>query len=116
MSRAFDEVEVRFAFGGLRCSLKCGRASGAPRSGARPGGGEGPVKAGPSGPPVRGSLEGPGQLAPTTMGLRLRTAPLSALGLVDTAVTSPLAPRTGHGRPWGSAARHSFAPAWGMVC
>jgi hypothetical protein len=44
------------------------------------------------------------------MGSGRRTAFVFALGLVDTAVTSPLAPRTGRGRPWGSAAGHSFVP------
>jgi hypothetical protein len=62
-------------------------------------------------PARRGSLDGPGRkLSPATMGMEPRPGFLVASLWVDTAVTSPLAPRAGRDRPWGSAAGHSFVP------
>jgi hypothetical protein len=79
-----------------------------PKSGREVGGA---VKAGPSGLPGGEALTAPGAgCRQPQWGMEPGQGFLVASLWVDTAVTSPLAPRAGRGRPWGSAAGHSFVP------
>ena len=110
MSIVFDEVEGRF-FGAAASEVwvrarALGTLAGMRGRVGRRGGQGRAVR-----PGRRGSLDGPGRkLSPATMGMEPRQGFLVASLWVDTAVTSPLAPRAGRGRPWGSAAGHSFVP------
>jgi hypothetical protein len=102
-----------------RSRSECGRACWATSVGTR-----GRVVRGRGGqgravrPARRESLEGPRSVGANHNGSGAPNGVLGRvpLGLVDTAVTSPLAPRTGRGRPWGSAAGHSFVPRVGAWC
>jgi hypothetical protein len=72
--------------------------------------GGGAVKAGPSGPPAGEALTAPVSCRQPQWDRDAERRPCSRWDWLDTAVTSPLAPRTGRGRPWGSADGHSFVP------
>src|SRR5215207_3351407 len=88
-----------------------GASVGTPQPEGTAGWGQGAVKAGRLGPPAGEALTAPvaGCRQPRWWDGPPRGFLVASLWM-DTAVTSPLAPRAGRGRPWGSAAGHSFVP------
>jgi hypothetical protein len=115
VSTVFDEVEGRLVDAGDRRRLSV-RALGHLGPERRPGGEGGAVKAGPSGPPGGEALTAPvaGCRQPPSTRERRQAFPVASGPGVDTAVTSPLAPRTGRGRPWGFGCR-TFLRSEGLV-